>query len=603
MARIRILPENLSNKIAAGEVVERPASVVKELVENSLDAGGRKIVVEIEKGGRKLIRVSDDGSGMSADDALLCLERYATSKISSDQDLFSIRTLGFRGEALPSIAAVSRFVLVTRHQDSDSATRIEVNGGRIQKVTEVGAPVGTVVSVGDLFFNTPARRKFLKRVETEMGHIADTVVAMALGWPEVVFELIHNGRRIRRFGRCPDQLARVKQILGQGMEREFIPLEVCDGYLELKGWIGRPAVVRTTSRGIYVFVNGRRVSDRLVQHALFEGYSGRLIKGRYPVAVLYLNLPCDQVDVNVHPTKHQVRFLDGRRIHNTICDQVAAALARWDRPRWQSAGPNRKSSPCPVESGFDRRRRPDTLPGVGEQRSRPSLPTASRQEDLVPSAGEVTAAWPRQGKDRDWDDDQDQGLFAGLEVIGQFGASYIVCQSDADLIIVDQHAACERIAYEALKKAAGDKKPESQRLLVPQTLELGFSEARILEELAAHLASWGLEVEPFGGTSFVIKAYPILLEPAELETVIMQVVETAAETGIEQNLEKVLDRCLMAMACHNSLRARQRLNREQMEQILTRLDGCDDPFHCPHGRPTFVRWTLPEIEKAFGRSG
>ncbi len=599
MARIRLLPESLSNKIAAGEVVERPASVVKELVENSLDAGSRRIVVEIEQGGRKLIRVSDDGSGMSSDDALLCIERYATSKISRDRDLFSIRTLGFRGEALPSIAAVSRFTLVTRDTESEAGTRVEVRGGRIEDVSQVGAPVGTVVTVRDLFFNTPARRKFLKRVETEMGHIADTVVAMALGRPEVIFELIHNGRRIRRFGRCPDQSERIKQILGQGIDREFIPLRVSDGYLELRGWIGRPSVVRTTSRGIYVFVNGRRVSDRLVQHALFEGYSGRLIKGRYPVAVLCLDLPCDQVDVNVHPTKHQVRFVDGRRIHNTIRDQVAAALARQDRPGWKAPALQPQALPAQPEIGFSRQPPGDTFPGVGEERSLSSAAAGERQDFVPPGAETATG----HQESRDETGDRNAGLFAGLEVVGQFGGSYIVCQAASDLVIVDQHAACERIAYEALKKAALAGRPESQRLLVPETLELGFGEARALEELADHLAAWGLEIEPFGGTSFVIKAYPVLLDPADLEITVRELVEAAVETGVEQNLEKALDRCLQTMACHNSLRAHHRLNRQQMEEILARLDGCDDPFHCPHGRPTFVRWSLQELEKAFGRSG
>ncbi len=597
MARIRLLPESLSNKIAAGEVVERPASVVKELVENSLDAGSRQIVVEIKQGGRRLIRVSDDGTGMSADDALLCLERYATSKISRDQDLFAIRTLGFRGEALPSIAAVSRFTLVTRDRASESATRIEVHGGRIQKVTEVGAPVGTVVTVSDLFYNTPARRKFLKRVETEMGHIADTVVAMALGRPEVSFELVHNGRRVRRFGKCPSQSERVKQILGEGIEREFFPLRFCDGYLELKGWIGRPSVVRSTSRGIYVFVNGRRVSDRLVQHALFEGYAGRLLKGRYPLAVLYLKLPCDQVDVNVHPTKHQVRFTDSRRIHDTIRDQVAAVLAGMDRPRWRPPSAGNADRPEQPRIRFARIGFESQTPAVEEQRPTPARGEKDGGFPVLPAGGSKDGP----GNDSGALQEQEGGLFGQLEVIGQFGGSYIVGQAADDLIIVDQHAACERIAYEALKKAALAKRPESQRLLVPQTLELGFSEAHILEILAAHLASWGLEVEPFGGNSFVIKSYPVLLDPADLEDTVRQMVEVAAETGLEQNLEKTLENCLKTMACHNSLRAHHRLNREQMEQILVRLDGCDDPFHCPHGRPTYVRWSLRELEKAFGR--
>ncbi len=598
MARIRILPESLSNKIAAGEVVERPASVVKELIENALDAGSSRILVEIEQGGRKLIRVSDDGSGMGADDALLCLERYATSKIEQDPDLFAIRSLGFRGEALPSIAAVSRFVLVTRDAASEVATRVQVNGGRLDAVTEVGAPVGTVVTVRDLFFNTPARRKFLKRIETEMGHIADTVVAMALGWPGVSFELLHNGRRVRRYGRCPGQLERVKQVLGRECDKELVPLSLDSGYLKLEGWISRPAVVRSTSRGIHVFVNGRRVSDRLVQHAIFEGYSGRLVKGRYPLVVLYLNLPFDQVDVNVHPAKNEVRFVNRRRVHDTIRDLVAAVLAKWDQPRWGCPEGGSSGRPDLSQVTFAQGRPASRTSILHEERIAPetgylsfnSQPVA-RQTGGPGRVEDPSRLWRREG-----------GRFGDLEIIGQFRGTYLVCQAESELILVDQHAACERIAYEDLKKAASAGRPESQRLLVAETLELGFTEARILNELADHLYSLGLEIEPFGGTSFVIKAYPVLLDPSELVQTVRELVEQAAETGLAQNLQKTLDRCLMVMACHNSLRAGQRLNRRQMEDILNRLDGCDDPYHCPHGRPTCLSWNLQELERLFGRT-
>ena len=298
MANIRILPETLSNKIAAGEVVERPASVVKELVENAIDADSSRILVEIEQGGRKRIRVADNGHGMSRDDALLSLERYATSKILREPDLFSIRTLGFRGEALPSIASVSRFTLITRQADADVGTRIEMAGGRINKVSDVGAPAGTMITVAGLFYNTPARRKFLKSITTEMGHIADTIASMALCRPTVQFRLLHNTRSVKSWAPAADPADRVADVLGRGIRSDLYPVRQSTDDVQVSGWVAAARLSRSTSRGVYLFVNGRWVKDRVIQHALFAGYRGRLMKGRYPVAVLFLRLPFNQVDFN-----------------------------------------------------------------------------------------------------------------------------------------------------------------------------------------------------------------------------------------------------------------------------------------------------------------
>jgi DNA mismatch repair protein MutL len=617
MTKIRILPDILANQIAAGEVVERPASVVKELVENALDAGSSRILVDIEKGGRRLIRVGDNGSGMAHDEALLALERFATSKLVEDGDLFAIRTLGFRGEALPSIAAVSKLTLVTRSPGADSGVAVRIHGGKILEVTDTGAPPGTLITVEGLFYNTPARRKFLKTVNTEMGHIGDTVAGMALGYPGVHFKLTHNGRTIRQWTRTNDPARRVADVLGRLSGGELIALPEEAGEVRLTGHLGPPRLARSTSRGIYLYVNGRRVRDRVVQHALFEGYRGRLMKGQFPLAVLFLDLPFDQVDVNVHPTKHEIRFADQRRVHNLVRDRVARALDRAERRRWAVAPENHRQGSGgegpPVVAQPGARYRIDTpMPPGGTDASRqpfvyqtrqPPSPAAEppdapqppdRPEPLGPApASEERPAPARQ--ETLWD----QGGFSGLTVIGQFHGTYIICQGPDGLLLIDQHAAHERIVYEELGRRAGSV--ASQRLLVPETIETGFAEAPLLERLLPELDRLGLEIEPFGGTTFVVKSVPVLLDDRDLQGLVLELVETAAGMGIDTGLEQVLDQCRMVMACHNAIRANQRLTGQQIEHMLRQLDRCRDPSHCPHGRPTWIHWSVKDLEKAFKR--
>ncbi|MEA3435828.1 MAG: DNA mismatch repair endonuclease MutL, partial [Thermodesulfobacteriota bacterium] len=334
MSYIKILPEILSNKIAAGEVVERPASVVKELIENSLDAESKKIIIEVENGGRSIIRVSDNGVGMNHDDALLSIERYATSKIFTDRDLFSINTLGFRGEALPSIASVSKFSIVSRDESSDAGTEIYVEGGRIKKVEQIGVPVGSMITVKQLFYNTPARRKFLKTVNTEMGHIADTVAATALSRSDVHFTLYHNSKMVKNWLPTSDPVDRAADVLGKDIRDLLYPLNFKDGNISIYGRIASPRVTRSTFRGVYIYVNGRVVRDRVIRHALMEGYAQRLMKSCFPVAVLFINVPFDQVDVNVHPTKNEVRFVRQKEVHDLVKRAVLETLSRVDRPEW-----------------------------------------------------------------------------------------------------------------------------------------------------------------------------------------------------------------------------------------------------------------------------
>ncbi len=605
MARIRILPEILSNKIAAGEVIERPAAVVKELVENALDAGSRRVGIEVAQGGRSLIRVSDDGSGMGHDDALLALERYATSKIFKDQDLFAIQSLGFRGEALPSIASVSHFTLVSREADAAAATEITVEGGRIQKVAETGAPPGTMISVRRLFYNTPARRKFLKTVNTEMGHIADTVASIAMGWPGVQFKLTHNDKTVKSWPAAAAALDRVADILGRDLQRALQGFEFDDSHARGHGWVASARVTRTTSRGIFVYVNGRFVRDRVVQHALFEGFRGRLMKGQFPVGVLFVELPFDQVDVNVHPSKHEIRFAEPERVHAVIAAAVARAVQTADAPRWQPPATALPAGQQPLPAADGARVAAKTVAEPRPAFGRPPAPAPAAPAPGAPPAPQAPAASPAPTvatePARQTDLWHNRG-FSSLRVIGQLHNTYIVCESAEGLILIDQHAAHERIFFEDLKaRRAGRSGQRSQQLLIPETVELGFREAQILEGLLPRLAAVGLEIEPFGGNTFAVKAVPAMLASADIRTLITEVVEKMAETGLAPDVEAALDDCLVVIACHGAIRAHQALSAAQIQALLAQLDACDNPSHCPHGRPTWIQWSVRFLEKSFKR--
>ncbi len=606
MSKIRILPEILSNKIAAGEVVERPASVVKELVENALDAASTRIIINVEKGGRLLIRVSDNGVGMSHDDALLAMERYATSKIYRDQDLYAIATLGFRGEALPSIAAVSRFTLVTREAAAESGTEIFVDGGKIKYVSEAGAPRGTMVAVKQLFFNTPARRKFLKSISTEMSHIGDTVARIALGHPEVQLRLTHGDKIVKNWPAVPEPVDRVVDVLGNELKRDLHPIDHDESGISICGWITSPRQTRSTSRGLYVYVNGRFVRDRIIQHALFAGYSQRLVKGQYPVAVVMIEVPFDEVDVNVHPTKNEVRFARQKDVHEAVRRAVAQTLYAVDRPAWSSTrysvnrsdfSTGRISEAIKAEFGIRK------AEGGKEEFDIQETAVKDQESDaLKPITDSVTGSIPAQARvSAQQEEIWQKRRFGDLRVIGQFHDSYIVCEAGAGLILIDQHAAHERVLFETFQTRAAGTPPSSQRLLVPETVELGFREAGVLEEMLPGLAELGLEIEPFGGNTFVVKAVPALLADRAVNPLLIEIVEKVVETGVAPGLPEALDHCRTVMACHGAIRAHQPLSDQQIKDLLARLDECDNPFHCPHGRPTWVHWDLKNLEKSFKR--
>ncbi len=601
MSKIRILPEILANKIAAGEVVERPASVVKELVENSLDAGSTRIIIEIEKGGRSLIRVSDNGWGMSYDDALLALERYATSKIYDDKDLFSINTLGFRGEALPSIASVSKFVMETRKQGSQAGVRIEIEGGKLKKVSKRGAPVGTMISVSHLFYNTPARRKFLKTINTEMAHIGDIVSSIAMAWPEVTFRLRHNGKLIKSWTGVKDPFDRAVDILGRDVRDEFYGLNFKENGFSLSGWIASPEYTKATSRGIYLYVNGRYVRDRIIQHALFKGYEGRLMKGRFPVAAVFIKVPPDQVDVNVHPAKSEVRFINQQYVHDKVSSIVASVLQNRSRPPWTKKSPVKETGDAwPKVPGLqsEKNKKPEN-PFFEEgirinEVEKKYIPPPQNPPPKVTGMENLS---PRHMQKTLWEKKQ----FGDLKIIGQVLGTYIVCESGDGMILIDQHAAHERILFEKLKKnyTAGSRR--SQKLLVPETIELGFNEAAIVKKMIPLFKNTGIEIEPFGGNTFIITSAPSILEQKSLAPLIREITEKAAETGVWDNPEKAAEEALILMACHGALRARHPLSEKQMKSLIDQLGQCENPSNCPHGRPTWIRWTRRSLEKSFHR--
>lgn len=637
MSKIRILPEILSNKIAAGEVVERPSSVVKELVENAIDAKSKKIIIEIEKGGRSLIRVSDNGIGMNRDDALLSLERYATSKIFEDRDLFSIKTLGFRGEALPSIASICRFSMVTRDKASESGTGILIEGGKIKKVSETGAPIGTMISVQNLFYNTPARRKFLKTVNTEMGHIADVISSTALGWPNVQFRLIHNKRIVKNWPPVLERFERVADVLGSDLKNELHQIKFDDGYFSISGWISSPLVARSTSQKIYLYVNGRFVKAKGIMHAIFEGYQGRLMKGRFPVAVIFIRLPFDRLDVNVHPAKQEIRFADHKRVYEALKTAVSRIWYSVERPKWAATnqpGPFEKK-PDISNSLFDDSTPDcvaDHLPadGLDYIRTEDSMPLSTgkndaddRRKETAKAEGSVSEKtciseplplYNRTGKEQLFPAEKEnpdtpvtqktiweKKLFADLKIIGQFHDTYILCESDEGLILIDQHAAHERILFEQLKVKSDNPKKRVQNLLIPETIETGYKEAVMLEKMIPDFKELGLEVEPFGGNTFVVKSVPDLLAGKEVKPLIMEIIEKMGEIEFTPGLEKAIEECLILISCHSAIRANQPLSGQQMKALLLQLDECDNPSYCPHGRPTWMRCPLTFFEKSFKR--
>jgi DNA mismatch repair protein MutL len=670
MGRIHVLPEHVANKIAAGEVVERPASVVKELLENSLDAGSTRVRIQVEAGGKRLIQITDNGCGMTRDDALLAFERHATSKIQSAEDLLTVATLGFRGEALPSIAAVSRLRLETRAPGESSGAMLEINGGKIFRVEEAGLPEGTAITVRDLFFNTPARKQFLKAESTELSHIASLVTHYALAHPDKHFELHSATNAILVAPPVADCGQRVYQVFGKEVLDQLIPVaalqpleriglpkpppwrreeqetdtgtprnaspgsegsaqeaEKSFGELRAHGFISKPEIQKLNRNSIYVFVNGRLIRDRLIQHALTEAYRNVIPPSVFPVVLLFLELPSAEVDVNVHPSKTEVRFRQPTAVHDFVRDSVRAALMK-TRPVPQftkeiDAHPTASPSLTPgaratmvdiaawrslyapaAPAGFALQ--PLALPPATERlhfgnetitvEANAAVALARIPAQMVPGDG-CTPALPTEPEPpRDL-----VPSLASLKPLGQVRESFILAVNHEGIWIIDQHVAHERVLFERVLKQRAMERVESQRLLMPLIVELTPAQQAVLTEISEELAANGFEVEPFGVRSIAVKIAPAGIDAPQIERMLYELLDQLAPEEQAINIEKVRVRIAASIACHAAIKVNMPLEQNKMEWLIAELAKTECPMSCPHGRPVVLRYSLKDIQKAFKR--
>ena len=682
MGKIHVLSERVANQIAAGEVVERPASVVKELLENALDAGSTRIRIQVEAGGKKLIQVTDNGCGMVRDDAMLAFERHATSKIKETDDLLSIATLGFRGEALPSIASVSRLHLETRAAEETAGTVIEINGGKMIRVEEAGLPLGTSITIRDLFFNTPARKKFLKSESTELSHIASLVTHYALAHPDKHFELHsatnallvappvagHRERVYQVFGReTLDQLIPLAAVqalervglpqpppwrraetaalatstsFDNGGDASGVPTAQDFGEVRLHGFVSKPEIQKLNRNSIFIFVNGRLIRDRLVQHGIIEAYRNILAPAVFPVVLLFIEMPTAEVDVNVHPSKTEVRFRQQTVIHDFVRESVRAALMK-ARPVPQflteigaqpTAGAGLSSPGLrnrPLSDGGLPAGNPQlapwrdlyeaAAPGGFALRAAEVPATNARLEFEGGIAVEANAAvsLARTAEAEEPEAIPDHGCAPPIEQevhaaptleslrtlhpLGQIRNSFILAVNEDGLWIIDQHVAHERVLFERVLRQRAAKQVESQRLLMPLVIELTPAQQAIFSEIAEELARNGFEAEPFGSRSVAVKAAPAGVDAAQIEHMLNEIFEQLMREDQAINLEAIRTRIAASIACHAAIKVNMPLEQNKMEWLLQELAKTEHPMTCPHGRPVVLRYSMQDIQKAFKR--
>ncbi|MCC8363541.1 DNA mismatch repair endonuclease MutL [Lysobacter sp. A6] len=606
---IRQLPDTLINQIAAGEVVERPASVVKELVENALDAGARRIEIDLEEGGIRLVRVRDDGGGIPPEELPLAVSRHATSKIASLDDLEAVATLGFRGEALPSIASVSRFVLASRRFDGDHGAALHVDGGRIGEVAPKAHPQGTTVEVRDLFYNVPARRKFLRAERTELGHIEEWLRSLALARPDVELRVSHNGRPARRYrgdlvseGGGPASTDRLLETLGEEFAKHAMRVEHAGAGLRLHGWIAQPVYNRASADQQYLYVNGRAVRDRNVAHAVKQAFADVLFHGRQPAYVLFLELDPRTVDVNVHPAKHEVRFREQRLVHDFVYRTLHAALAEtragaaveaqpvaettsrtWVGPSWggpaftgaDQSGLSLRMADAPAAyAALYANNDSDVALADAPMRFAQPMPMPEARDDAAPPLG-----------------------FA----IAQLHGIYILAENAEGLVVVDMHAAHERIGYEKLKHAHDGAGLRTQPLLVPMTVAVSEREADVAERETTTLAALGFELTRGGPGALILRSVPALLADGDVEALLRDVLADLREHGETRRIGAARDELLATMACHGAVRANRRLTLAEMNALLREMEATERSGQCNHGRPTWTRFALGDIDKWFLR--
>jgi DNA mismatch repair protein MutL len=661
MGRIHVLPEHVANKIAAGEVVERPASVVKELLENSLDAGATRIKVQVEAGGKKLIQITDDGCGMVRDDALLAFERHATSKIKNAEDLLNISTLGFRGEALPSIASVSRLRLETRAADQDSGTVVEIAGGKIFRVEEAGLPAGTSITIRDLFFNTPARKKFLKSESTELSHIASLVTHYALAHPDKHFELHSATNAMLVAPPVAGYSERVYQVFGKDVLDQLIPvaaelplahvglpqpppwrrkeedeerLSADPGVLRLHGFVSKPEIQKLNRNSIYTFVNGRLIRDRLIQHSLTEAYRNILPPTVFPVVLLFLEMPNAELDVNVHPSKTEVRFRQQTVLHDFFRDSVRAALMK-ARPVPQfvteirsraTASPSLTPGAQAATAGsgvsakaFYGQTAPDsftlqapTQPVIAE-RFHFSEGITVDANAAVPVArfplhgfggtqpiGGADQCSPPAADEPEPVSDMAPSL-SSLKPLGQLRESFILAVNEDGLWIIDQHVAHERVLFEKVLKQRASEKVESQRLLMPIVIDLTPAQQAVFAELSDELQKNGFDAEPFGARSIAVKIAPAGIQASEVEKMLHELLDQFSREDQALNLDQIRGRIAASIACHAAIKVNMPLEPNKMEWLIAELAKTECPMSCPHGRPVVLRYSMKDIQRAFKR--
>ncbi len=591
---IRELPSHLVNQIAAGEVVERPASVVKELVENSLDAGARAISVDIINGGQKLIRIRDDGAGIPQGELDLALSRHATSKIGSLDDLEAVVSLGFRGEALPSIASVSRLELTSRVADADTAWRVMAENGVLSSAVPAPHPQGTTVEVHDLFYNTPARRKFLRTERTEFGHIDRWLRRLALARPDVAFSVTHNRRTVLDLPPAPTEalaLERVGRICGDAFASQAIRLERTTDDIAFSGWIGLPTFNRSQPDLQYWFVNGRSVTDKTLAHAVRHAYRDVLFHGRYPAYVLYLSMDPVSVDANAHPAKHEVRFRDGRRVHGVVAQTIEQALSE-TRPGGHEID---RLSPTveslTVFSQSPSRGQLDSQSPIPLAQPRPASHAVAESLAGYRALTAVSESLPESG-----------GEIPPMGyAVAQLGGIYILAEGQDGLIVVDMHAAHERILYEKLKRDFDAEHVVRQPLLVPESVAVSEREADLAEEHAHALRSLGLVIDRGGPDRLVVREIPALIKQGEAEQLVRDVLADLADKGDSSRLGAASDEILATMACHHSVRANRRLTIDEMNALLREMERTERADQCNHGRPTWASIRLADLDKMFLR--
>lgn len=633
MGIVRILPDKLANQIAAGEVVERPVSALKELVENALDAGATRIKVEVDAGGKKRIRVEDNGTGMDREDCLMALERHATSKLTRSEDLFSIKTLGFRGEALPSIASVSRFTLESRQKEAAFGVRVMVNGSKLRDVVEIQKAPGTTVLVENLFYNIPARRKFLRTTETELSWIVNLMTTYSFAHVDTFFSLAHNGKTLFSVTPVKTLKERIFQHYGRNLIEDLLPLDHTEGEFRFHGLISKPHVRKTSRNYQYLFVNGRLVRDKMLNHAIFEAYKEFGESRQYPVIFLFIECPSQEVDVNVHPAKTEIKFIHSNQVHQWVVEGMRNVLLTvpqvtpWrPKDRFQRGSSSEEQGPVPSQPklpftenrGSERETRSflNAGPAVSGTGSDYQTGSATPYARFLREKQELFTETEAGGEDgglsgkeevKDPSSIVDHAVAARNEapeiprVIGQYKESFILAEEEDALLLIDQHVAHERILFDQIFESYREGNIETQLLLIPLTIDLTPAQVVRLEECLPLLKSFGFDLDRFDSNTFVIREIPAFLPDSNMQTMVLELIEKAQGKRGETAIEALIQHMAAMKACKAAVKINMRLNPEKMQHLVDTLYRSQTPLFCPHGRPIVLRMTDVEIEKNFLR--